>query len=57
MDLFLLLTFISLHVLQTVGDLAQVMVSNKLSKDEVQKNAASLNLPTSVIQYLQVSFD
>ena len=39
---------------QVVGDMAQVMVSNKLSKEDVLRDADSLNLPTSVIQYLQV---
>ena len=34
--------------------MAQVMVSNKLSKEDVLRDADSLNLPTSVIQYLQV---
>ncbi|XP_063685704.1 uncharacterized protein LOC134819615 [Bolinopsis microptera] len=38
---------------KVVGDMAQVMVSNKLSKEDVLRDAGSLNLPTSVIQYLQ----
>jgi len=36
-----------------VGDLAQFMVQNKLSTEDVQKNAGSLSFPTSVIEYLQ----
>ena len=45
----------SYYISQVVGDLAQVMVSNKLSKEDVLSKADSLNLPTSVIQFLQVS--
>ena len=40
-----------------MGDLAQIMVSNKLSGQDVLEQADSLNLPTSVIQYLQVRTD
>ena len=36
-----------------VGDLAQFMVQNKLSKADVEKNAGSLSFPTSVIEFLQ----
>jgi len=36
-----------------VGDLAQFMVQNKLSQEDVQKSAGSLSFPTSVVEYLQ----
>jgi len=36
-----------------VGDLAQFMVQNKLSTEEVLARAASLSFPTSVIEFLQ----
>jgi len=36
-----------------VGDLAQFMVQNKLSKKDVEKNAGTLSFPTSVIEFLQ----
>lgn len=36
-----------------VGDLAQFMVQNKLSAEDVQRDAASLSFPTSVIEFLQ----
>eukprot|EP00116_Pleurobrachia_bachei_P010080 sb/3470342/ len=38
---------------KVVGDLAQIMVSNKLSGQDVLNQADTLNLPSSVIQYLQ----
>ena len=40
---------------QVVGDLAQIMVSNGLTGEDVVKQAGSLNFPNSVIQFLQVS--
>ena len=36
-----------------VGDLAQFMVQNKLTAEEVKARAASLSFPTSVIEFLQ----
>jgi len=36
-----------------VGDLAQFMVQNKLSKEDVLTNASTLSFPTSVIEFLQ----
>ena len=36
-----------------VGDLAQFMTQNKLTGEEVKKNAGSLSFPTSVIEFLQ----
>jgi len=36
-----------------VGDLAQFMVQNKLSGEDVLSNAPSLSFPTSVIEFLQ----
>jgi len=36
-----------------VGDLAQFMVQNNLTADEVRTKAASLSFPTSVIEYFQ----
>jgi len=36
-----------------VGDLAQFMVQNKLTREDVLKNAGSLSFPTSVIEFLQ----
>merc|ERR1719341_1588602 len=36
-----------------VGDLAQFMVQNDLSQEDVKKNAGSLSFPTSVVEYLQ----
>ena len=36
-----------------VGDLAQFMVQNKLTGEEVKKNAGALSFPTSVIEFLQ----
>ena len=38
-----------------VGDLAQIMVSNGLTGEDVVKQAGSLNFPNSVIQFLQVT--
>jgi pyruvate carboxylase len=37
---------------KVVGDLAQFMVSNKLSFDDVQKRAAELDFPESVLEFL-----
>jgi len=36
-----------------VGDLAQFMVQNNLTQEDVKKNAGSLSFPTSVVEYLQ----
>jgi len=36
-----------------VGDLAQFMVQNNLSSEDVKKNAGSLSFPTSVVEYMQ----
>ena len=36
-----------------VGDLAQFMVQNKLSSEDVLDKASSLSFPTSVIEFLQ----
>ncbi len=36
-----------------VGDLAQFMVQNKLTAEEVKARAGSLSFPTSVIEFLQ----
>ena len=47
------------HLLQVtpsskvVGDLAQFMVQNNLSKECVQKRAAELSFPSSVVEFLQ----
>ena len=38
-----------------VGDLAQFMVQNKLSSEDVKEQASSLSFPSSVIEFLQVS--
>ena len=38
---------------KVVGDLAQIMVSNGLSGEDVVKQAGSLNFPTSVKEFLQ----
>lgn len=38
---------------KVVGDLAQFMVSNKLSFDDVQKRAAELDFPGSVLEFLE----
>jgi len=36
-----------------VGDLAQFMVQNNLSFDDVKQNAGTLSFPTSVVEFLQ----
>jgi pyruvate carboxylase len=36
-----------------VGDLAQYMVQNNLSKESVQERAAELSFPSSVVEFLQ----
>jgi pyruvate carboxylase len=36
-----------------VGDLAQFMVQNKLSKEDVLEQAADLSFPSSVVEFLQ----
>ena len=36
-----------------VGDLAQFMVQNKLSKADVLEQAADLSFPSSVVEFLQ----
>jgi len=38
---------------KVVGDLAQFMVQNKLTKEEVQERASELSFPNSVVEYLQ----
>jgi pyruvate carboxylase len=38
---------------KVVGDLAQFMVSNKLSFDDVQKKAGDLDFPGSVLEFLE----
>lgn len=38
---------------KVVGDLAQFMVTNELSEEEVQEQASTLNFPQSVIEYFQ----
>jgi len=38
---------------KVVGDLAQFMVQNNLSPDEVKAQAATLNFPSSVIEFLR----
>ena len=38
-----------------MGDLAQFMVQNKLSSEDVKEQASSLSFPSSVIEFLQVS--
>jgi pyruvate carboxylase len=35
------------------GDLAQFMITNNLTEEEVKRDAAALSFPTSVIEYLQ----
>jgi hypothetical protein len=37
-----------------VGDLAQFMVANKLSEQDVIDKAASLSFPSSVVEFFQV---
>lgn len=39
---------------KVVGDLAQFMVSNKLTEQQVLDQAAELSFPSSVVEYLQV---
>ena len=36
-----------------VGDLAQFMVQNKLSRQDVQEQASTLSFPASVVEFLQ----
>ncbi len=36
-----------------VGDLAQFMVQNKLSKEDVMEQARDLSFPSSVVEFLQ----
>ncbi len=36
-----------------VGDFAQFMVQNKLEENDVLQKAEDLNLPTSVIEFMQ----
>merc|ERR1719430_2099958 len=38
---------------KVVGDLAQFMVQNKLTSEDVQNQAGSLSFPSSVVEYLQ----
>lgn len=38
---------------KVVGDLAQFMVQNKLTADDVMKRAEELSFPKSVIEFLQ----
>jgi len=38
---------------KVVGDLAQFMVSSSLSREDVLEKAASLNFPTSVVEFFQ----
>ena len=38
---------------KVVGDLAQFMVANDLSEDDVRARAAELSFPTSVVEYFQ----
>ncbi|KAG0339921.1 pyruvate carboxylase, partial [Podila horticola] len=38
---------------KVVGDLAQFMVSNSLNREDVLEKAASLNFPTSVVEFFQ----
>lgn len=38
---------------KVVGDLAQFLVSMKLSSEELVENAATLSIPTSVVEYFQ----
>ena len=39
---------------KVVGDLAQFMVQNRLSEEEVLEKAESLSFPSSVVEYFQV---
>lgn len=36
-----------------VGDMAQFMVQNNLSKEQVRDQAAELSFPTSVVEFMQ----
>jgi pyruvate carboxylase len=38
---------------KVVGDLAQFMVQNKLSKQDVLDKASDLSFPSSVVEFLQ----
>ena len=38
---------------KVVGDLAQFMVQNNLSKSDVEERAGELSFPSSVIEFLQ----
>lgn len=38
---------------KVVGDLAQFMVTNKMSSEELLEKSSELNLPTSVVEFLQ----
>ncbi|KAG8458106.1 hypothetical protein KFE25_012766 [Diacronema lutheri] len=38
---------------KVVGDLAQFMVANKLSAEDVRRDAAKLNMPSSVVEYFE----
>ena len=38
---------------KVVGDLAQFMVQNNLTKESVQERAAELAFPSSVVEFLQ----
>jgi pyruvate carboxylase len=38
---------------KVVGDMAQFMVANKLTEDEVKAQASTLSFPTSVVEYFQ----
>ena len=40
---------------KTVGDLAQFIVTTKISEEELVNNAATLPLPNSVVEYMQGS--
>jgi pyruvate carboxylase len=39
---------------KVVGDLAQFMVQNNLSKDDVLKRAEELSFPSSVVEYMVI---
>lgn len=38
---------------KVVGDLAQFMVSNKLSEEDVRRQASSLSFPKSVVEFFR----
>lgn len=38
---------------KTCGDLAQFMVTNSLNADDVRRDASTLNLPSSVVEFMQ----